>query len=459
MQLHAALRLALTPGQPDVVAVVGGGGKSSTVFRLAAEVAALGKRTIVAPTTRIAAFQTDWAPAAVEMTESELPMAALARALDTHGHCLLMGPIAGDRRQGIAPAWVDELAARAGELDLAAVVCEADGSKMRPVKAPAAHEPVLPAATSCLVAALGLDAIGAWLDAAHVHRPELVRQALALPAGEPLRLTPLLAARRLAHPAGGAKGRPPTTSFVALLNKADTPARLAAGRLVASLLAQQGEGSLLAQVGNSEGAPVVERWGAVAVVILAAGASSRYGRPKQVEAIDGVPLVVRALRTALASGATHVSLVMGAHAEAVRSVLENEAPHLPARVHVIHNPEWALGQATSMRAALAALPPGVQAAIFMPVDQPFLSSVLLRRLIQAWRQGANLAAPAVDGQVRGAPALFDRSFWPELAAVQGDTGGRAVLQRHKNATILMSATPEMLRDIDAPGDLTGWPEM
>ena len=77
----------------------------------------------------------------------------------------------------------------------------------------------------------------------------------------------------------------------------------------------------------------------------------------------------------------------------------------------------------------------------MPVDQPFLSPVLLRRLIQAWRQGAELAAPAVDGQVRGAPALFDRSFLAELAAVQGDTGGRSVLQRHKYAIVLMSAPP------------------
>ena len=59
-----------------------------------------------------------------------------------------------------------------------------------------------------------------------------------------------MAARLLAHPAGGAKGRSPTAGFVALLNKADTPVRLATGRLVASLLAQQGEGSLLAKVGN-----------------------------------------------------------------------------------------------------------------------------------------------------------------------------------------------------------------
>jgi molybdenum cofactor cytidylyltransferase len=463
MQLHAALRLALTPGRPDVVAVAGGGGKSSTVFRLAAEVAELGKRAVVAPTTRIAAFQKGWAPAAVEVTGAELPMAALARALDAHGHCLLMGPIAGDRRLGVAPELVDELAARAGELELAAITCEADGSKMRPVKAPAAHEPVLPGATSHLVAALGLDAIGAPVDAVHVHRPELVRRVLGLPDAEPARLSPLQAARLLTHPDGGARGRGESIHFTALLNKADTPVRLVVGRLVASLLARRGETTLLTKVGDKEGTPVVERWGAVAVVILAAGASTRYGRPKQVEPIGGVPMVVRALTTALASGATDVVVVTGAHEAAVRGVLETPALQGAACARLVHNPAWASGQATSMQAGLAALPAEVQAAIFMPVDQPFLSPLLLRQLIAAWQRGAALAAPAVDGQARGAPALFDRQLWPELAAVQGDTGGRAVLQHHKYAaeyaggypTMLIPTSPESLQDVDVPEDLTG----
>jgi molybdenum cofactor cytidylyltransferase len=81
MLLYQALRLALNPAAPDVVALVGGGGKSSTAFRLAAEVAALGKRAIVAPSTRIAAFQTAWAPAFLEIADAELPFAAIEQHL------------------------------------------------------------------------------------------------------------------------------------------------------------------------------------------------------------------------------------------------------------------------------------------------------------------------------------------------------------------------------------------
>ncbi|MFN3982244.1 MAG: hypothetical protein ACK4SA_17845, partial [Caldilinea sp.] len=92
MLLHQALRLLLNPSTPDVVAVVGGGGKSSTAFRLAAEVAATGRRAVVAPTTRIAAFQTEWAPEFIEVHGAELPWQTLSAALDRHGYCLLGGP-------------------------------------------------------------------------------------------------------------------------------------------------------------------------------------------------------------------------------------------------------------------------------------------------------------------------------------------------------------------------------
>ena len=141
MLLHQALRLTLDPAHPDVVAIVGGGGKSTTAFRLAAEIAATGRRAIVAPSTRIAAFQTAWAPAFLEITGTTLPWKTLEHLLATHGCCLLGGPIAGDRRLGLAPEQIDDLSERATELGVAAIAVEADGSKMRPVKAPAEHQP------------------------------------------------------------------------------------------------------------------------------------------------------------------------------------------------------------------------------------------------------------------------------------------------------------------------------
>ena len=110
MLLYQGLRLALNPATPDVVSMVGGGGKSSTAFRLAAEVATLGKRAVIAPSTRIAAFQTAWAPAFVEVSGAELPWGELERQLARHHYCLLGGPVVGDRRLGLEAAQIDALA-------------------------------------------------------------------------------------------------------------------------------------------------------------------------------------------------------------------------------------------------------------------------------------------------------------------------------------------------------------
>lgn len=449
MLLYQGLRLALNPVAPDVVALVGGGGKSSTAFRLAAEVAALGKRAVIAPSTRIAAFQTAWAPAFLEVGDAELPFSALERHLARHGYCLLGGPVVGDRRLGLPPGQIDALVRRAADLGIAAITVEADGSKMRPLKAPAAHEPVLPAATTHLTPIAGLDAVGAAVDERVVHRPELVCDALGLPPSPPPRLTPARLAQLLQHPAGGAKGLHPGMRFAPLLNKADTPLHLVYGRLTAAQLAERGVASLVARVGDAAQSPIVERWGQVAVIILAAGGSRRLGRPKQLEVVGGAPLIVRAVRTAQQSGGGPVLVVTGAEERAIRTLLAE----MQADATIVANPLWTAGQATSVRAALQALPATVDAAIFMPVDQPFLAPLLLRRLVHAWRAGADLVAPLVEGELRGAPALFDRSYWPELAALEGDVGGRRVLQAHADRVVPMLAAAAWLHDIDAEEDL------
>ena len=193
--------------------------------------------------------------------------------------------------------------------------------------------------------------------------------------------------------------------------------------------------------------------GSVGAIVLAAGRSSRMGRAKQLELVDGAPMVVRAVETALASHADAVLLVTGAYAEAVMALVEPFQRAVGNRLQVVHNADWATGQASSVRAAVQALPAACQAALFLPTDQPFAPVALLDDLIAAWRAGALLAAPAVDGQPRGAPAIFDRRLWPELLALEGDTGARPLLQRHRANLITVPAAAPWLRDIDTPADL------
>jgi molybdenum cofactor cytidylyltransferase len=106
---------------------------------------------------------------------------------------------------------------------------------MRPFKAPADYEPVIPAATTLVIPVVGADVFGQPLDGEHVHRPELVGALGDAPIGTPI--TPAIVARVLAHPRGGRKGVPPGARVVVLINKVEslpdrTPARETAERLL-----------------------------------------------------------------------------------------------------------------------------------------------------------------------------------------------------------------------------------
>ncbi len=167
------------------------------------------------------------------------------------------------------------------------------------------------------------------------------------------------------------------------------------------------------------------------------------------------------LAAALAAAAAlpgPIYVVTGAYAAEVQALLSSLshslAQQLGDRLYILHNPEWAAGQAASLHASVRSLPEHVEAAIWMPVDQPYLDPLLLAQLAAAWRRGANLAAPEVDGELRGAPALFDRSYWPELLLVEGDSGGRSVLRCHRAHVLAIDASDRMLRDVDSPNDLT-----
>ncbi len=450
MKLTHALRLSLDSAAPDVVAFVGGGGKSSALFRLAAEIVQAGRRVVTTTTTRIFASQIALAPTHLLCPDGLVDWSALERALDSHGHCLLLIDNQPPKTVGVDPRLVDSLAQRGADLNLAAVLVEADGSARRPVKAPAAHEPVIPDATTLLVPVLGLDAIGLPLTEPFVHRPELLRGLLG--AEPTTRFTPAMAARLLIHPQGGAKACPAAARLLPLLNKADDPSRRLVGRLIAHLLAVHGQPSLLGAAGADTGNPVLERWGPTACIVLAAGAASRMGAPKQLLEIGGETLVARAARLALESGADQAVVVTGAYREEVETALAGVQAAAGDRLRLIYNPAWESGQASSIQAAVRALAADCQAALFFPVDQPNLPVALLRRLWWPWQQGSDLVATTVDGEVRGAPAIFDRRYFGALLALQGDQGARPLLKTYAAGVATIPTAARLLADVDTPED-------
>ncbi|MBW3631910.1 MAG: nucleotidyltransferase family protein [Chloroflexi bacterium] len=162
----------------------------------------------------------------------------------------------------------------------------------------------------------------------------------------------------------------------------------------------------------------------IAGIVLAAGRSSRLGRPKQLLPVLGEPLLRHTVHRVLASSLDNVVLVVGHNADAIRDAVAGLS------LDVVFNPDAALGQSTSVRAGLAALSPDNDAAIFILGDQPGIDPNVIDALISAWRESqAPILAPHYEDGM-GNPVLFDRRVFPELAALQGDTGARPVVQAY-----------------------------
>jgi molybdenum cofactor cytidylyltransferase len=185
----------------------------------------------------------------------------------------------------------------------------------------------------------------------------------------------------------------------------------------------------------------------IAAVVLAGGRSTRYGvRNKLLEELEGVQLIVRTVRAALASRAAPVIVVTGHEAEAVRGALAG------LDVRIVHNPDFAAGLSTTLRAGLAAVPGEADGAIVVLGDMPRIEARHIDRLIAAFspKEGRGIVVPVHLGK-RGNPVLFARGYFKELMAIEGDTGARHILAASASEVVEVDlATDAIFLDIDTP---------
>ena len=315
MKLYRALRI--TAG--DVLALTGGGGKTTTMFRLADELAdhpSTKIRVLTTTSTRIFSGQIQQSPAHVvfdpahETINDILPRLDLALA--EHHQVLLTRPIEEKKNKavGLALDTIDALA-DTGHFDV--IIVEADGARQRPFKAPAAYEPVFPASTTKAIPMVGLDVLGQPLDDESVHRVALVSQLTGTNLGEPVTIDTVAAV--LTHPQGGLRNLPSQAQVVPLLNKAEDSVRITAAQALAAklLTCTQIDSVVIGSVQNRIN-PIIERHGRTAAIILAAGGSTRFGSPKQLARWGEQTFIEQVIDAALTSQVDHVVVVLGANA-------------------------------------------------------------------------------------------------------------------------------------------------
>lgn len=319
-----------------------------------------------------------------------------------------------------------------------------------------AHDAVALAEALGQAAAAGAELIIVFGASAIADRNDVIPAGLVAAGGTVDRLgmpvdpgNLLMLGRLGAVPVLGAPGcarSPKENGFDFILN------RLLAGlEVTARDIARLGAGGLLQDIA-ARPHPRMESERAedgFAAVILAAGRSSRMGEGvnKLVVEVGGRPVIRRVAEAALASRARPVIVVTGHEHARVAAALDG------LDVTLIHNPDHATGMASSLRAGIAAVPETAAGALVVLGDMPLLAPGLLDRLMSAYAPGAGrLIAAPVEGGQRGHPVLWSRRFFPELAALEGDVGARAILAANAEliAEVPVESDEGAFLDVDTP---------
>lgn len=182
------------------------------------------------------------------------------------------------------------------------------------------------------------------------------------------------------------------------------------------------------------------------IIVLAAGASTRLGQPKQLVKLGGRPALHRVVSSAVAVAGHAVTVILGAHARDLTRMLA----HSP--VSVLVNRQWEEGVASSIRYGLSSLPSTCDAAMILFGDQVAVTADDLKRLVAAWKDQDNVVAAASYRQGADLPAIFPRMCFGDLAELRGEQGVRVVIERNAFRLVRVPM-PNAAVELDTPEDL------
>jgi len=219
----------------ELISLVGAGGKTTLMFRLARDLVAEGKKVVTTTTTKILEPSSgETAFLIVNQDEEKLKQSVFSH-LDKYRHITITSERLGlGKLKGVSSDLVNDLWS-SNEIDY--LIIEADGASGHPMKAPRDKEPVIPSSTTLVVAILGVDGVGVELNEVNAFRSELISKMTGIPLGE--KMTDEGMAVLLTDPKGIFKGAPPLSRVIAFLNKVDIPDGAAKAKGVAQKILEK----------------------------------------------------------------------------------------------------------------------------------------------------------------------------------------------------------------------------
>lgn len=225
MKLYEAMEIS--PNRKECVAVVGAGGKTSTMYRLSRELRGIGQKVVITTTTKIYMPDSSSYDGIIISADKDKCIDFAEKSVMPGSYAVGKSVLPDNKVEGLDCDLICRMFESAG---ISHIIVEADGAKCKPLKAPAGHEPVIPQCATVVGGVIGLDAVGKEINSENIHRVEKFCEICNCSIGETVDTDMLVALIR--HPDGLFKGTPPSCRKVVMLNKAEGTERIEAANKI-----------------------------------------------------------------------------------------------------------------------------------------------------------------------------------------------------------------------------------